>query len=224
MIRNILKETTPIMFGYVPMGMTFGLLFQDLGYHWYFATLMGLFIFAGAAQFMAIGLLSTGAGLTEVFISTFMLNSRHIFYGLSILDKYGKWGLRKLYLIFGLTDETYSLVTTIKIPNKVNEQDYYFFITMFNQAYWVLGCTLGVLIGGVVEFNTQGMDFALTALFIVLVIEQWKNIRDILPFAIATLSSIFVLYFFKDQMLIGSILLSLSILLIIRAIKNKSYG
>jgi len=185
---------------------------------------MGLFIFAGAAQFMAIGLLSTGAGLTEVFISTFMLNSRHIFYGLSILDKYGKWGLRKLYLIFGLTDETYSLVTTIKIPNKVNEQDYYFFITMFNQAYWVLGCTLGVLIGGVVEFNTQGMDFALTALFIVLVIEQWKNIRDILPFAIATLSSIFVLYFFKDQMLIGSILLSLSILLIIRAIKNKSYG
>ena len=224
MIRNILKETTPIMFGYVPMGMTFGLLFQDLGYHWYFATLMGLFIFAGAAQFMAIGLLSTGAGLTEVFISTFMLNSRHIFYGLSILDKYGKWGLRKLYLIFGLTDETYSLVTTIKIPNKVNEQDYYFFITMFNQAYWVLGCTLGVLIGGVVEFNTQGMDFALTALFIVLVIEQWKNIRDIPPFVIATLSSIFVLYFFKDQMLIGSILLSLSILLIIRAIKNKSYG
>tara|TARA_B100000959_G_C14923931_1_gene600722 strand:- start:388 stop:1062 length:675 start_codon:yes stop_codon:yes gene_type:complete len=224
MIRNILKETTPIMFGYVPMGMTFGLLFQDLGYPWYFATLMGLFIFAGAAQFMAIGLLSTGAGLTEVFISTFMLNSRHIFYGLSILDKYGKWGLRKLYLIFGLTDETYSLVTTIKIPNKVNEQDYYFFITMFNQAYWVLGCTLGVLIGGVVEFNTQGMDFALTALFIVLVIEQWKNIRDILPFVIATLSSIFVLYFFKDQMLIGSILLSLSILLIIRAIKNKSYG
>lgn len=212
------------MFGYVPMGMTFGLLFQDLGYPWYFATLMGLFIFAGAAQFMAIGLLSTGAGLTEVFISTFMLNSRHIFYGLSILDKYGKWGLRKLYLIFGLTDETYSLVTTIKIPNKVNEQDYYFFITMFNQAYWVLGCTLGVLIGGLVEFNTQGMDFALTALFIVLVIEQWKNIRDILPFVIATLSSIFVLYFFKDQMLIGSILLSLSILLIIRAIKNKSYG
>jgi 4-azaleucine resistance transporter AzlC len=224
MIRAILKETTPIMFGYIPMGMTFGLLFQDLGYPWYFASVMAIFIFAGAAQFMAIGLLSAGAGLTEVFISTFMLNSRHIFYGLSILNKYGKWGLRKLYLIFGLTDETYSLVTTIKIPSKVNEQEYYLYITLFNQSYWVLGCTIGVLIGGLVNFNTEGMDFALTALFIVLVIEQWKNIKEILPFVIATTSSIFVLYFFKDQMLIGSILLSISVLLIIRSIKSKSYG
>jgi len=224
MIRRIIKQTTPIMFGYIPMGMTFGVLFQGLGYPWYFSTLMGLFIFAGAAQFMAIGLLSAGAGLTEVFISTFMLNFRHVFYGLSILEKYGKWGLRKFYLVFGLTDETYSLVTTIKAPGEVNEQNYFFFITLINQGYWVIGCTLGVLLGGLVEFNTEGMDFALTALFIVLVIEQWKNIRDILPFVIATLSSIFVLIFFPSQMLVGSIMLSISILITLRAIKNKSYG
>jgi 4-azaleucine resistance transporter AzlC len=212
------------MFGYIPMGMTFGVLFQDLGYQWYFATLMGILIFAGSAQFMAIGLLSAGAGLTEVFISTFMLNFRHVFYGLSILEKYGKWGLRKLYLVFGLTDETYSLVTTIRPPNEVSEQNYYFVITLVNQSYWVIGCTLGAWFGGVVEFNTEGMDFALTALFIVLVIEQWKNIREVMPFVIATLSSIVVLYFYSEHMLVGSIMLSILTLITIRAFKGKSYG
>jgi 4-azaleucine resistance transporter AzlC len=115
-------------------------------------------------------------------------------------------------------------VTTIKTPKEFDEQNYYFYITLVNQGYWVIGCTLGVLLGDLVEFNTEGMDFALTALFIVLVIEQWKNIRDILPFMIATLSSIFVLILFPSQMLVGSIMLSISILITIRVIKNKSYG
>ena len=131
MIRSALTISLPILFGFVPLGIAFGLLFQELGYPWYFASLMAIFVYAGAAQFMTIGLLSSGIGLLEIAISTFFLNSRHMFYGLAFLESFGNWNLRKLYLIFGLTDETYALMTTIKVPKNFTKERYYFFITLF---------------------------------------------------------------------------------------------
>ena len=104
-------------------------------------------VYAGAAQFMIIGLLLVGAGLLEIFVAILLLNSRHVFYGLSLLKKYGQWDLKKVYLTFGLTDETYSLVTTINPPKDANHKDYYFTITALNQSYWIIGCTLGAWIG-----------------------------------------------------------------------------
>ncbi len=223
MIRSALKISLPILFGFLPLGIAFGLLFQELGYPWYFASLMGIFVYAGAAQFMAIGLISSGVGLLEIAISTFFLNSRHMFYGLPFLEDFGKWNLRKLYLIFGLTDETYALLTSIKVPKNLTKKHYYFFITLFAQIYWVLGCTIGALTANAWSFNTNGMEFAATALFVVLLIEQWIKVRRLLPFIIALIASIIALLFFIKHMLLVAIILSIGSIVLLRLIKIQSY-
>ena len=200
------------MFGYVPLGMAFGVLFQDLGYAWYFAPLMGIIIFAGAAQFMAVGLLAAHAGLMEVAISTFLLNSRHMFFGLSLLNRYTAKGLKKFYLIFGLTDETYSLITSTEEPEGVDPISYYLLITALNQSYWVIGCTLGAGLGAWLVFDTTGMDFTLTALFVVLMIEQWRKVQEPWPFALAFGAAVVAVLFLKQHMLVLSIALSMVVL------------
>ncbi|MDC1419032.1 AzlC family ABC transporter permease [Candidatus Thioglobus sp.] len=222
MIRSALTISLPILFGFVPLGIAFGLLFQELGYPWYFASLMAIFVYAGAAQFMAIGLLSSGIGLLEIAISTFFLNSRHMFYGLAFLESFGNWNLRKLYLIFGLTDETYALMTTIKVPKNFTKERYYFFITLFAQLYWVLGCTIGALTANTLSFNTNGMEFAATALFVVLLIEQWVKVKRLLPFVIAFIASAIALLFFIKHMLLVAIILSIASIVLLRLIKIQS--
>jgi branched chain amino acid efflux pump len=223
-LRSSLSKTAPVMFGYVPMGMAFGVLFSELGYSWYYATLMGVVIFAGAAQFMAVGLLAAGAGMVEVAVTTLLLNSRHIFYGLSLLKEFKVKGWRRWYLIFGLTDETYSLLTSLKhareTEDESNEHDQgsigeeQLTITALNQGYWVLGCTLGALLGSTIQFDTQGLEFTLTALFMVLVIEQYKAVRTLAPFLIALACGAIALYFAQPQnMLLVSLSLTLALLL-----------
>ena len=224
MIRSAFNVTLPILFGFLPLGIAFGLLFQELGYPWYFSTLMGIFVYAGAAQFMAIGLIGAGVGLLEIAISTFFLNSRHLFYGLAFLKVFGRWNLRKFYLIFGLTDETYALMTTIKVPENFKRERYYLFITLFSQIYWVLGCTIGAIIGDALSFDTEGMEFAATALFVVLLIEQWIKVRKLLPFFIAFCSSCIALVLFSQHMLLVAIILSIVAIMILRLIKALSDG
>jgi len=221
MIRSAIKVSLPIMFGFVPLGIAFGLLFQDLGYPWYFASLMGIIVYAGAAQFMAIGFLSAGLGVIEIAMSTFFLNSRHMFYGLSFLESFGNWNIRKLYLIFGMTDETYALLTTIKVPDSYLKERYYLYITLFSQIYWVLGCTIGALLADILTFNTDGMEFAATALFVVLLIEQWIMVRRLLPFILGFISSIIALMFFIEHMLLVAILLSIASIVFLRLIKSE---
>ena len=224
MIRSALKISLPIMFGFVPLGIAFGLLFQELGYPWYFASLMGIIVYAGAAQFMAIGFLSAGLGIVEIAMSTFFLNSRHMFYGLAFLESFGNWNLRKLYLIFGMTDETYALMTTIKVPENYNKERYYLYITFFAQIYWVLGCTIGSISSSFLTFNTDGMEFAATALFVVLLIEQWIMVRRLLPFILGFIASIFALTFFVDHMLLIAILISIGSIILLRIIKTNNNG
>lgn len=209
------------MFGFVPLGIAFGLLFQDLGYPWYFASLMGIIVYAGAAQFMAIGFLSAGLGVVEIAMSTFFLNSRHMFYGLSFLESFGNWNIRKLYLIFGMTDETYALLTTIKVPERFVKERYYLYITLFAQFYWVLGCTIGAILADVLTFNTDGMEFAATALFVVLLIEQWIIVRRLLPFIVGFISSIIALVFFINHMLLTAIMISITSIVFMRLIKGS---
>ena len=209
------------MFGFVPLGIAFGLLFQDLGYPWYFASLMGIIVYAGAAQFMAIGFLSAGLGVVEIAMSTFFLNSRHMFYGLSFLESFGNWNMRKLYLIFGMTDETYALLTTIQVPDGFIKERYYLYITLFAQFYWVLGCTIGAILADVLTFNTDGMEFAATALFVVLLIEQWIIVRRLLPFIVGFISSIIALVFFINHMLLTAIMISIASIVFMRLIKGS---
>jgi 4-azaleucine resistance transporter AzlC len=215
-----LRASLPVMFGYVPLGMAFGILFQDLGYPWYFSTLMAFFVYAGAAQFMAIGLLAAHAGLLEVAVSTLALNSRHIFFGLSVISRYSCRGVKKLYLIFGLTDETYSLITSTPAPSSDRESDYYLAITALNQSYWVIGCTLGALLGRMSDFDTRGMDFALTALFLVLLTEQWKKVREPFPFLLAAVCGAAALLLVKEQMLLLSISLAVAVLIMRRQVSE----
>ena len=221
MVRSAVKISLPIMFGFVPLGIAFGLLFQDLGYPWYFASLMGIIVYAGAAQFMAIGFLSAGLGVVEIAMSTFFLNSRHMFYGLSFLESFGNWNIRKLYLIFGMTDETYALLTTIKVPERFVKERYYLYITLFAQFYWVLGCTIGAILADVLTFNTDGMEFAATALFVVLLIEQWIIVRRLLPFIVGFISSIIALVFFINHMLLTAIMISIVSIVFMRLIKGS---
>ena len=222
MVRSALKTSLPIMFGFVPLGIAFGLLFQELGYPWFFATLMGIIVYAGAAQFMAIGFLSAGLGVLEIAMSTFFLNSRHMFYGLAFLESFGNWNLRKFYLIFGMTDETYALLTTIKVPEKYIKERFYLYITLFAQLYWVLGCTIGALSADILTFNTDGIEFAATALFVVLLIEQWIMVRRILPFILGFIASIIALIFFVNHMLLIAIMISIASIVILQVIKIKN--
>lgn len=177
------RLTLPVLFGYVPLGMAFGVLFTaQLDYSWWLAPLMAITIFAGAAQILAVSLLAAHADLAAVFIAIFVLNSRHLFYGLSLLGRFAGAGWRKGYLIFGLTDETYSLLTSrARGHDRELELKTDFRITLYNQSYWIAGSFLGAWLGSTVTFDSTGIEFALVALFIVLTIEQYQALRQALP-------------------------------------------
>lgn len=211
------KTTLPVLFGYIPLGMAFGILFNELGFHWIYATLMATVIYAGAGQFMAVGLLANHAGLLEVAITTLLLNSRHLFYGISLINKFQTSWWRKFYLIFGLTDETYSLLTGTQPPKDNEETDFYLLITALDHSYWVLGSTLGAILGANMSVNTAGLDFTLPALFMVLAIEQYKVVRESRPFLMAGAVAFLSIWLFsRDNMLLMSILLSIIVLLLLR--------
>lgn len=212
MLRYCFKTTLPVLFGYVPLGIAFGLLFQDLGFHWGYAILMSIVVFAGAAQFVSVGLLAAGAGPWEITFTSFILNSRHMFYGLSLLNKYKTGGFKNLYKIFTLTDETYSLITSVKPPKTQDQSQYYFLVGLLNHSYWVLGSAIGALAGEFINFNTKGMDFALTALFTVLLIEQYKAVREIPVFIMALACGLGAMLLFKEHALVISIIFSLILL------------
>ena len=218
-LKTAFKVSIPVMMGYGVLGFAFGLLLVSFDYSWYLAPLMSLFIYAGALQFVAINFFNIKAGLIDIAIASWFVNLRQSFYGLSLLKKYKKAGKLKPYLIFGLTDETYALLTTIDEDEQLKKEWYYFFLTAFNQSYWFIGSTLGAIVGANIDFNTAGLEFSLTALFIVLCIEQYKKLKNNIPFLIALITSIFALIFLpSDKMLVFSIFASLIFLF---AFKNK---
>lgn len=217
MNTTIFRLTLPILFGYLPLGMAFGVLFTtQLDYAWWIAPLMGVVIYAGAGQILAVSLLAANAGLAEVAVAMFVLNARHLFYGLSLLGQFQGAGWRKAYLIFGLTDETYSLLTSrTRSSDRFHEQQVDFRITALNQGYWVAGCSLGALLGEMVAFDSAGIEFALVALFIVLTIEQFKALGDAFPVWSGALSAGVALVLVPPghQLIAGIAIVSLVLLL-----------
>lgn len=169
------KTTVPIMLGYLTCGLAYGLIVINAGYPWYLATIMSLFMFAGAAQFAAIPLFAANTPLPVILITEALLNIRHIVYGLPLLSQFKQCGKRKPYLIYGLTDETWSLLITAKVPDGIPLSDYFTTITLLDHFYWVAGSTLGALIGFLIPLDLTGVDFALTALFAVLTIDQFSK-------------------------------------------------
>lgn len=209
-LKKAFQVSIPVMMGYAVLGFAFGLLLVSFDYPWYLAPIMSLFIYAGALQFVAINFFNLKAGMIDIAIASWFINIRQSFYGLSLLKRFKDSGKLKPYLIFGLTDETYALLTTIKDDDSLNKPWYYFFLTALNQSYWFLGSTFGAIVGSNIKFNTAGLEFSLTALFVVLCIEQYKNLQNITPFIIGLISSVFALCFVpSDKMLIISIIVAL---------------
>lgn len=171
-LRAAFPRTIPVMAGYVVMGFGFGLLLQSKGYSFLWAIGMSLTIYGGSMQFVAVDLLSSGANLLTAAVMTLMIHARHLFYALSMIGKYRGTGKVKPYLIFTLTDETYSLVCTGDVPDGVDKKAYYLWISLLDQCYWVLGSALGGIFGQMVTINTTGVDYAMTALFVVILTDN----------------------------------------------------
>lgn len=173
--------TVPVMLGYLTLGAAFGLLLNAAGFGVRWAALMSGFIYAGSAQFLGVELLTAAVPLAQAAVMTFILNFRHLVYGLSMLEKFRGMGWKKPYMIFSLTDETYALLSSLHVPVGVKPADYYFAVSLLDQLYWVAGSLLGGLLGTALTINTQGADFAMTALFIVIAVGQWESAKSHLP-------------------------------------------
>lgn len=199
-IKTALMHTLPVMTGYLVLGFGFGILIKVNGYGLLHAFLMSLLIYAGSMQYVAIGLFTGGASLVTVALTTLMVNARHLFYGISMIDRYKNMGARKPYLMFALTDETYSLVCHDN-PNveEARRKDYYLLVSVFDHIYWITGSVLGVLVGSVVQFNSEGIDFVLTALFVTIFVEQWLTTKKHAPAIIGVVASMVCLVIFGSE-------------------------
>lgn len=206
--------TLPVLFGFVPLGIAFGLLMNAAGYNVFWAALMSLLVYAGSAQFMGVELLAATAPLPQVALMTLILNFRHLVYGLSMLEKYRGVGGSKPYLIFAFPDETYAILSSGEVPQGLEPRDYYLEVSLLNQIYWVVGTILGGILGSALPINTQGADFAMTALFLVIALGQWEEKKNrpsaLLGLGAALLS---LLLFGPDRFLIPALALMILALL-----------
>lgn len=217
-IKKAFTATIPVMTGYLVLAIGFGILLKTKGYGLGWAIAMSGFIYAGSMQYLAIDLLSGGASLIATALTTFMVNARHLFYGISMVDRYKDTGRKKPYLIFALTDETYSLVCSEESVKGIEEpKEYYFLVSLFNQTYWVVGSVIGSLLGNIIPFNVEGIDFALTALFVTIFVEQWLTAKAYFP-ALTGLfvSAIFLEIWGADKFLIPSMVMIVVLLLLNR--------
>lgn len=193
-LRQAFKVTVPVLFGYLAIGIPFGLMLVKAGYPWWLAPVMSILMYAGAGQYMAVGLFSAGAGLSTIMVTMLLVNIRHIVYGLSLIKAFKDTGKWKPYLVFALTDETYALMTGCAVPRNVTSASFYGAIAVLDQSYWIIGSVIGALAGTLIPFSFDGVDFALTALFTVLLVDQLKKTHDLLPPAVgivATMCAVF---------------------------------
>ncbi len=208
--KKMVRDTIPVIAGYIVLGMGFGIIMKANGYNIWFALAMSLFIYAGSMQYAAISLFTSGTSLLTVALTTLVVNARHLFYGISMVDKYKDAGIRKTYMIFALTDETYSLVCDTN-----QDTNYCFFVSLQNQFYWILGTVIGSVMGSKISFNTKGIDFALTALFLTVFIEQWIKNKNHFPAVTGVFISIICLIIFgQSNFLIPSMFIIATILLL----------
>lgn len=207
-IKYAFKQSVPVMAGYVVLGVGFGIILAAKGYGFIWAFVMSLTIYAGSMQYVAVDLLSGGASLITTAVMTLMVNARHLFYGISMLNKYKNLGRFKPYCVFALTDETFSLVCGDNIPENVDNKLYYFALSLMNQCYWIIGCTLGGIIGAYLPFNSAGVEFSMTALFVVVFIDQWRSAKSHISAVIGLVSSLVCLALFgADRFIIPSMIM-----------------
>ncbi len=231
--RTILKKalfaafpnTIPILAGFLFLGMTYGIYMNVSGFSFWYPCLMSLTIFAGSVEFVAVNLLLGAFHPIQALAMTLMLNARHLFYGISMLDRFRGLGLKKIYLIFGMCDETFSINYTAEFPPDVDRGWFMFFVTLLNHLYWFAGATLGGIFGSFITFNTEGLDFVMTAMFVVIFLEQWlkeeRHESSILGIGLSILS---LIAFGADGFLIPAMLSILAVLTLLRRPLEKTKG
>jgi 4-azaleucine resistance transporter AzlC len=213
---RVFRVTTPILLGYIPLGMAFGLMLENAGYNILWALFSSIGVYSGTGQFIEVSFLADGTALYEVALIIIVLNARMMFYGLSFLEQYASMGPRRWYLLFALTDEVYALLCVRKAPDGVREQDYMLTVSLLCHIYWITGGLLGVVAGALINFDTAGIDFVMTALFIVLATVQWRSYTTHEPVFIGLISAVPALVIFgPDRFMIPALIL-VTILLIVR--------
>ena len=217
-LKAAFPHTIPIMTGFLFLGTSYGIYMRVSGFPWYYPALMAMTIFAGSMEFVAVNLLLSPFNPLGALVLTLMVNARHLFYGLAMLEKYKNTGLKKLYLIFGLCDETFSINCTIEPPKHVDRSWFMFFVTLLNQCYWVMGATLGGVFGSLIAFNAKGLEFVMTALLLVIFLENWLKERNhwssLIGLAATALS---LLVFGASSFIIPAMLLIIAVLTLLRA-------
>lgn len=209
--------TIPIFAGFWFLGMTYGIYMNVSGFSFLYPMLMSITIFAGSMEFITVDLLLGSFNPVQAFLMTLMINARHLFYGISMLDKFRGTGLKKLYLIFGMCDESFSINYTAKIPPDVDRGWFMFFVTLLNHFYWFSGSTLGGIFGSLIHFNTEGLYFVMTAMFTVIFLEQWLKDRQHISALLGLGISLLCLWIFgADNFIIPSMAAMLMMLTLLR--------
>ena len=218
-IKRAFRASLPVFAGYIVLGIGFGILLKTKGYGLLWAALSSVFVYAGSLQYVMVNLIAAGAPLITTALTAVMVNARHLFYGISMIDRYKGAGKKKPYLIFALTDETYSLVCSDESVRGVRDRHrYYFFLSMFNQIYWITGSVTVSVLGGLITFSTEGIDFALTALFVTIFVDQWLSTKDHRAALTGVIASVICLLIFgADSFLIPAMLCITAALTVMRS-------
>ncbi len=221
--KRAFPYTIPVLTGYLFIGIAFGVMYAEKGYSFLWAMLMSLFVYAGSGQYLAVNFFVPGVSFLQVIFLTLMVNIRHVFYGLSLVERFNRFGKSRWYMIFGLTDETYSLLCTTKVPEDVDEEKFLLAISLLDQSYWVLGSVIGAIAGSVLPINSEGIDFAMTALFVVIFVEQWMEKKNRIPEMIGVILAVISLQIFgADSFVLPAMLAIIFVLMISK--KNLDSG
>lgn len=224
--KNAFKKafpyTIPVLTGYLFIGTAFGVMYAEKGYSFLWAILMSIMVYAGSGQYLAVNFFTPGISFVQVIFLTFMVNVRHIFYGISLLERFNKIGKSRWYMIFALTDETYSLLCTTKTPKGVDEAKFLFAISVLDHSYWVIGSAIGAIAGTLLPINSEGIEFAMTALFVVIFIEQWMEKKNRIPEMIGVVTAIGgLLLFGADNFVLPTMLAIVALLFVGRKKLDK---
>lgn len=216
-VRYAFLQTIPVLCGYLFLGMAFGVLLQHEGYGVFWAFCISTIVYAGSIQFVMVSFLSMGTNLLTVALMTLSINSRHMFYGISFVEAFQKMGKKGLYMIASLTDETYSILCSTDVPKTMSKETVHFYIALLNHSYWIVGSVLGAWLGKNIPFDVTGIDFAMTALFVVIFIEQWLNSKSHMPALVGVSCAMITLVLFgKEKFMLPALVLVVCILMGVR--------
>lgn len=210
-------NTIPILMGFLFLGMAYGIYMRVSGFSALYPVIMAMVIFGGSLEFVAVSMLLGVFAPVQTFLVALMIQARHLFYGIAMLDKYKNTGLKKVYLIYAMCDESFSINCSVDVPEGVDKGWFYFFVSLLDQSYWVTGALLGSLLGNIIPFPTDGLDFVMTAMFVVIFLDQWLKEKQHITACIGVLASaVCLLVFGADSFLIPSMVCILTLLTLLR--------